>query len=81
MTVTKLTVNEKPGISNEERSKIRASVHSLEKLALDTGQPRYHLKSQYTKTMGKVNHLARFHPGEAKNLKVRLAKLNKNMNA
>lgn len=75
MIVTKLTVNQKPGLSKEERSKIRANVHSFEKLVLDASQPLYQLKHQYSKVMGKINHLARFHPGEAKKLKMRMTKL------
>lgn len=75
MTVTKLTVNQKPGIPKEERSKIRASVHAFEKLAIDVDQTAINLKSQYAKIMGKVNHLSRFHPGQAKKLKARLATL------
>ena len=76
MTVTKLTVNEKPGIPSAERARIRAAVHHLERLAAQDCQPD-HLKSDYASVLGKVNHLARFHPGEASPLKARLLQLNR----
>lgn len=76
MTVTKLTVNTKPGIPKDERARIRAAVHRLEILAANSCQPD-DLKRDYASVLGKVNHLARFHPGEAIPLRARLLQLNK----
>lgn len=71
MTVTKLTVNEKPGIPKAERARIRSAVHRLECLA---GQGPFSAEQQreYASVLGRVIHLARFHPGEAAGLRVRL---------
>lgn len=74
MAVTTLTMNQKAGIARAERARIRAAVHHLEKSALieqgDIGQSK-----EYRSVLGKVNTLGRFHPGEAKLLKVRLMRL------
>lgn len=74
MTVTKLTVNQKPGIPKNERVRIRATVHRLEKLVA-LQDPLLDLKREFASVQGKVNHLARFHPGEAATLKARLLQL------
>lgn len=68
MSVTKLTVNDKAGLPKEERSRIRAAVHQLELKAaqqpLETGE--------LASVLGKVHHMARFHPGKARSLKAKL---------
>lgn len=71
MTVTKLTVNQKPGLPNADRARIRAAVHRLERLAGQGALSAEQLR-EYASVSGRVNHLARFHPGEAAGLKARL---------
>lgn len=71
MTVTKLTVNQKAGLSKKVRSKIRAAVHRLEVAAT----PESSIHNEFDSVLGKVNHMARFHPGEARLLKTRLQKI------
>lgn len=71
MTVTKLTVNQKPGLPNADRARIRAAVHRLECLAGQGALSAEQLR-EYASVSGRVNHLARFHPGEAAGLKARL---------
>lgn len=73
MTVTKLTVNSKPGLPKNERSRIRASVHRLE--LMKQGKVDGDWIREIRSVVGKVNHLARFHPGEAATLKKRLTAL------
>ncbi|MBI5330170.1 MAG: RNA-directed DNA polymerase [Betaproteobacteria bacterium] len=74
MTVTKLTVNQKPGLPNADRARIRAAVQHLECLA-GQGIHSAELRREYASVSGRVNHLARFHPGEAARLKARLKML------
>lgn len=74
MTVTTLNVNDKVGIAKEERSRIRATVHRLERLVASGGNS-VDLRREYAVAVGKVNNLARFHPGDAKTLKAKLAAL------
>jgi hypothetical protein len=74
MTVTTLNVNDKVGIPKEERSRIRATVHRLERLVAAGGNA-VDLRHEYAVAVGKVNNLGRFHPGDAKTLKARLAVL------
>jgi hypothetical protein len=74
MTVTKLTINQKPGIPKAERARIRAAVHRLEKQVAQKA-PSVDIKSEFASVLGKVNHLSRFHPGEASPLKDRLLQL------
>lgn len=74
MTVTKLTVNQKPGIPNAERARIRAAVHHLECLVSQGALIAEH-RRELSSVLGRVNHLARFHPGEATGLRVRLKAL------
>lgn len=74
MTVTKLTVNLKPGLPKAERARIRAAVHRLECLA-GQGALSAEQQREYASVSGRVNHLARFHPGEAAGLKARLKML------
>lgn len=71
MAVTKLTVNDRAGLPKEERSRIRAAVHQLE---LKTAQQSPEA-GELASVLGKVHHMARFHPGEAKLLKARLQKI------
>jgi hypothetical protein len=71
MTVTKLTVNEKPGLDRKERSRIRAMVHHLEQ-ALDLGAESNKVIAALPRVRGKVSLLGRFHPGKAISLKKRL---------
>ena len=75
MTVTKLTINNnsKPGIPREEQSNIRASVLQFE--LMKQGKSEGCWEKEILRVRGKVNHLGRFHPGEAARLKKRLAKL------
>lgn len=74
MVVTKLTVNTKPGLAREDRSKIRAMVHELECLSasLDNAQA---VQDRLNKVAGKIAMLGRFHPGKATALKKRLAEV------
>lgn len=72
MTVTKLTVNEKPGLVRKERSQIRAMVHRLER-DLESGVRLDTVITTWPKVMGKVSKLGRFHPGKAASLKKRIA--------
>ncbi len=74
MTVTKLTVNQMPGLPKAERARIRAAVHHLECLAGQGALSAEH-RREYASVSGRVNHLARFHPGEAAGLKARLKML------
>lgn len=74
MTVTKLTVNQMPGLPKAERARIRAAVHHLECLA-GQGALSAEQRREYASVLGRVNHLARFHPGEAAGLKARLKML------
>jgi len=74
MTVTTLNVNDTVGIPKEERSRIRAAVHRLEGL-VTSGRGEVDLKHEYAVVAGKVNNLGRFHPGEARTLRERLAAL------
>ena len=74
MAVTTLTTNQKPGIAQTERARIRAAVHHLEKSAL-IGQSDIGQSKEFRSVLGKVNNLSRFHSGEAKLLKVRLTRL------
>lgn len=71
MTVTKLTVNDKAGLPAKERSRIRAAVHRLEL----KGAQQLLEAGELASVLGKVHHMARFHPGEAKPLKARLLKI------
>lgn len=71
LTVTKLTVNKTVGLPKKVRSEIRAQVHRLE-LMFKQGST---VESEFKSVFGKVNHMARFHPGEARPLKARLQKI------
>lgn len=74
MTVTKLNVNSKPGIPKEERSRIRAAVRHLE-IMVSASMHSAEVIHAYSVTKGKVNNMARFHPGDAASLKARLMRL------
>lgn len=74
MTVTKLTVNEKPGLARKDRSRIRAMVHRLE-CDLGSGVEPAMVIEALPKVIGKVSLLGRFHPGKANPLKKRLASI------
>ncbi len=74
MTVTKLTINQKPGIQKAERARIRAAVHRLECL-VGKGTLLAEQQREYASVLGRVTHLARFHPGEAAGLRARLKAL------
>lgn len=71
MAVTKLTVNKKASLPKEQRSRIRSEVHHLEMKAAQLPIEASELAS----VLGKVHHLARFHPGDARSLKARLLKI------
>ena len=66
MVVTKLGVNNKPGLDKKKRSLIRAMVHGLEK------QPAELAVANFPKVSGQVALMKRFHPGEAAPLRARL---------
>ena len=66
MVVTKLGVNDKPGLDKKKRSLIRAMVHGLEK------QPAELALTNFPKVSGQVALMKRFHPGEAAPLRARL---------
>ncbi len=74
MTVTKLTVNSKPGLAREERSKIRAMVHELERLSASLEDPQS-LQERLGTVAGKLALLGRFHPGKAQALKRRFVEV------
>ncbi|WP_153117019.1 reverse transcriptase family protein [Rhodocyclus tenuis] len=74
MTVTKLTVNQLPGLPKAERGRIRAAVDHLERLA-SRGPLSAEQWREHASVSGRVTHLARFHPGEAAGLKARLKML------
>lgn len=74
MIVTKLSVNNKPGLEKAERRKIRASVHALEKQIFQ-GEVTSLIHGAFAEVLGKVRHLARFHRGQATPLIKRLRKL------
>ena len=76
MAVTKLAVNFKPGLNRDERSKIRAIVQAVEHRAA-LGEELSFDQGPYAQAMGKVQHLKRFHPGEAAPLIKRLLALKK----
>lgn len=66
MVVTKLGVNDKPGLDKKKRSLIRAMVHGLEK------QPVELALVNFPKVSGQVALMKRFHPGESAPLRARL---------
>jgi hypothetical protein len=66
IVVTKLGVNEKPGLDKKKRSQIRAMVHHLENLTSEMAA------ELIPKVAGQIALLKRFHPGEAVPLKRRL---------
>lgn len=74
MEVTKLAVNTKPGLGKTTYSNTRAAVHDMEKRVAN-GEILSFERGSYTKAMGRVCHLARFHPGKAASLKQRLLAL------
>ena len=74
LTVTKLTVNKTVGLPKKMRSEIRAQVHRLELMSKQGSA----VESEFQSVFGKVNHMARFHPGEARSLRVRLQKMSVN---
>lgn len=74
MIVTKLSVNNKPGLEKAERRKIRASVHALEKQFSQRGTISL-THGDFAEVLGKVRHLARFHRGQATPLLKRLQRL------
>lgn len=79
MAVTKLTVNERPGLDRKDRSQIRAMVYRLE-CDLDSGVELDILIATLPKVMGKVSLLGRFHPGKADSLKKRLLAIKQAVN-
>ena len=66
MVVTKLGVNDKRGLDKKKCSLIRAMVHRLET------QPAELALANFSKVVGQVGSMKRFHPGEAASLRVRL---------
>lgn len=71
MVVTKLTVNSKPGLARDERSRIRAMVHELEGLSASLDNTQV-VQVRLNSVAGKITMLGRFHPGKALSLKKRL---------
>lgn len=78
MTVTKLSVNAKPGLAVKTRANIRAAVHGVEQLA-SAGKLIQTDSGVYATAMGRVQMLRRFHPGEAEPLRQRLLAVRKNI--
>lgn len=74
MEVTRRSVNSKPGLSAARQSQIRSAVHHSE-LAFLRGEIIEFGKGPYAQTLGQVHLLARFHPGKAEKLKMRLLAL------
>lgn len=74
MEVTKLAINDKPGIRKETRSKIRAAVYNLEK-RIASGEEVSFDSGDYSRVMGSVRHLQRFHPNEGNKLRKRMIDL------
>lgn len=62
MHVHKLVVNRKISLPPEERSRIRAAVHHLSKRYADENQSEEY-RHEFSKMRGRVNNLARLHPG------------------
>lgn len=80
MTMTKLGVNEKPSLSRQERSNIRAAVHGIgQSVAFGNGDPM--LPAMYRKVKGRVSKLGRFHSGKAAKLKTQLASIQNAMDS
>ena len=76
MSVTKLTVNSKPGLDKATRNRIRAAVHAVER-RIAQGEAFSFDRGPYAQAMGQVLHLERFHPGKAAPLKKRLLAIKK----
>jgi hypothetical protein len=74
MAVTKLAVNNKPGLDKATRNKIRAVVHAVER-RIAQGEALSFERGPYAQAMVQVLHLERFHPGDAAPLKRRLLAL------
>lgn len=74
MSVTTLSVNDKPGVEKSQRDRIRAAVHEVERLVW-TGHRPLTESGIYAQTLGRVTTLARFHPGEAAPLLERLSRV------
>lgn len=74
MEVTKLSINAKPGLGKAVYGKTRAAVHDIEQ-RIANGEVLSFERGPYAQTMGRVLHLARFHPGKAAPLKKRLLAL------
>jgi hypothetical protein len=71
MTVTKLTVNEKPAISKKERARIRAAVQQCEIFGnVDSNAHEY--RKLLASTIGRVQTLRRFHQKRGEQLLGRL---------
>ncbi len=71
MVATKLIVNKRPAISSEERSRIRAAVHQLER-RFDEFSKAGALGKEVASVIGRVGKLSSFHPTEGRRLKARL---------
>lgn len=74
MLVNNLVVNKKPSIQVEERSRIRAAVRECEMRARE-GITNPEFRSLLNSVRGRVKHLERLHPKEAKSLLLRLTRL------
>lgn len=73
MFVTKLLVNERPALTQKERSAIRAAIFQLERKVRDS---QFSLAiSEYRSNLGRVSKLKRFHETEGETLMRRLKAL------
>lgn len=71
MIVTKLMVNNKVSLTNNERNKIRSAVFQLEN-RINSGERGFTVASDLTKVSGRIGVLNRFHQAEGKQLKCRM---------
>lgn len=74
MIVTKLLVNAKPSLVEEDRSAIRTAVYQLE-AQVRNGSRTHALSKEYNKVFGRVSSLGRFQGNEADELKKRMRAL------
>ena len=77
MLVTKLVVNERPAITTQERSAIRAAVRQLEVQAVQTNPLPPDFATSLNSVAGRVVRLAQFHAREGERLKLRVGILRK----
>ncbi len=74
MLTTKLVVNRKASLPHEERQKIRAAVHALERTVQD-GIRGTEVQTELNRVTSRVGQLGLLHPREAETLKLRVRKV------